>query len=214
MKKEPLIKTIIRRIKKRVSTKMILILIVTLSVNSFAWFIYANKVQGGVEARVKAWNVTFQLDEGEITEYITIDVDELYPGKSFSKTLTIYNNGDTDADLSYQISSITLFGTTVSYTEAQNADVSNLLSSIQSNYPFTITPTFSSNILAAHTNETFNISINWPYESGDDARDTDWGSRAYTYSNAHPGLPSMVMEIKIIATQRNISQAPTPEPTP
>lgn len=212
MKTEPLIKTILRRIKKRVSAKMILILIVTLSVNSFAWFIYANKVQGGVEARVKAWNVTFQLDDGEITEYITIDVDELYPGKSFSKTLTIYNNGDTDADLSYQISSITLFGTTTSYTEAQNANVSDLLASIQSNYPFTITPTFSANVLAAHSSETFSISINWPYESGNDARDTDWGGRAYTYSNAHPGLPSMVMEIKIIATQ--VNEAQTQEPTP
>lgn len=205
MKQEPLIKTIFRRIKKRVSAKMILILIVTLSVNSFAWFIYANKVQGGVEARVKAWNVTFELDDGEITEYITIDVDELYPGKSFSKSLTIYNNGDTDADLSFEISSITLFGTTTTYTEAQNANIDTLLTSIQSNYPFTITPSFSSNILAAHSHETFNISINWPYESGNDARDTEWGSRAYTYSNSHPGLPSMVMEIKIAATQRNLS---------
>ena len=105
MKQESLIKTILRRIKKRVSAKTLIILIITLSANSFAWFIYANKVQGGVEARVKAWNVTFSLDDGEITEYITIDVDELYPGKSFSKSLTIYNNGDTDADLSFQINS-------------------------------------------------------------------------------------------------------------
>lgn len=208
MKQEPLIKTIIRRIKKRVSGKMIVILIVTLSVNSFAWFIYANKVQGGVEARVKAWNVTFELDEGEITEYITIDVDELYPGKSFSKSLTIYNNGDTDADLSFQISSITLFGVETTYTEAQNANVNNLLSSIQSDFPFTITPAFSSSTLAAHSNETFNISVVWPYESGNDARDTEWGGRAYTYSNAHPGLPSLVMQIKIIATQKNLTQEP------
>ena len=210
MKQEPLIKTIIKRIKKRVSGKMILILIVTLSVNTFAWFIYANKVEGGIEARVKAWNVTFELDEGQITEYITIDVDELYPGKSFSKTLTIYNNGDTDADLSYQINSITLFGTTTTYTEAQNANISSLLANIQSNLPFTLTPSFSSSVLPAHSDETFSISIVWPYESGNDARDTDWGGRAYTYANAHPGLPSLVMEIKIIATQRVVNPSPTP----
>lgn len=203
MKQESLIKTILRRIKKRVSAKTLIILIITLSANSFAWFIYANKVQGGVEARVKAWNVTFSLDDGEITEYITIDVDELYPGKSFSKSLTIYNNGDTDADLSFQINSITLFGSTIQYTEAQNANINTLLTNIQSNWPFTLTPVFSSNILEAHDSETFNISINWPYESGNDARDTEWGARAYTYSSQHPGVPSLVIEIKIVATQRN-----------
>lgn len=205
MKQESLIKTIFKRIRKRVSAKMIIILIVTLSANSFAWFIYANKVQGGIEAKVKAWNVTFKLDEGEITEYITIDVDELYPGKSFSKSITIYNNGDTDADLSYQISSITLFGIKNQYNESQNENINNLLSNIQRDFPFTITPGFSNPILAAHSSESFDISINWPYESGNDARDTEWGSRAYTYSNEHPNSSSLVMEIKIIATQRNLA---------
>lgn len=204
MKQEPLIKTIIRRFKKRVSAKTLLILIVTLSVNSFAWFIYANKVQSGVEATVKAWNITFELDSGQITEYVTIDVDELYPGKSFSKDITIYNRGDTDADLSYEISSITLFGVTTSYTEAQNANPSSLLSTIQSNYPFTFTPSFSNSVLAANSDEVFNVSINWPYESGNDARDTRWGEQAYDYASSNPNLPSMKIELKIIATQRRV----------
>ena len=212
MEKEPLIKTIFRRLKKRISGKTLLILIVTLSANTFAWFIYANKVQSGIEATVKAWNITFELDSGQITEYITIDVDELYPGKSFSKDITIYNRGDTDADLSYQISSISLFGTTTTYTEAQNANPTSLLATIQANYPFTISPTFSSAILAANSDETFTISIVWPYESGNDARDTSWGGQAYTYHSTHPNVPSMVMQIKIIATQRQITPTPTPTP--
>lgn len=202
MKQEPLIKTIIRRLKKRVSAKTLIILIVTLSVNSFAWFIYANKVSSGIEATVKAWNVTFELDDGEITEYITIDVDELYPGKSFSKSITIYNNGDTDADLSYEISSIKVFGATNTYTSEQNENISSLLATIQNDFPFTLTPSFSSAVLASRSHETFNISINWPYESGNDARDTDWGQRAYTYSQTYPNLPSLQIQIKIIAAQR------------
>lgn len=202
MKQEPLIKTIFRRIKKRISAKTLIILIVTLSVNSFAWFIYANKVESGIEARVKAWNVMFKVDDSEVTEYITVDVDELYPGKSFTKDITIYNQGDTDAELSYQIASITLFGITNTYNESDNANISNLLRNIQMDFPFTLTPSFSSTDLQAHSSQTFNISINWPYESGNDSRDTEWGERAYTYAKDHPTLPSMKIELKIIATQK------------
>ena len=212
MKQEPLIKTIFRRLKKRISGKTLLILIVTLSANTFAWFIYANKVQTGVEATIKAWNITFELDSGQITEYITINVDELYPGKTFSKNIVIYNRGDTDADLSYQISSITLFGTTTTYTEAQNANPASLLASIQANYPFTISLAFSDAVLSAGSNETFTVGINWPYESGNDARDTSWGGQAYTYHSSNPNSPSMQMQIKIIATQRQVTPTPTPQP--
>lgn len=202
MKQEPLIKTIIRRLRKRLSAKTLLILIVTLSVNSFAWFIYATRVSSGIEATVKAWNVTFELDNGQITEYITIDVDDLYPGKSFSKSITIYNNGDTDADLSYEISSIKIFGVTNTYTAAQNQNINTLLATINNDFPFTLTPSFSSAIVNAGAHETFTVSINWPYESGNDARDTDWGQRAYTYAQNNPNLPSLQIQLKIIATQR------------
>ncbi len=212
MKQEPLIKTILRRLKKRVSAKMLLILIVTLSANSFAWFIYANRVSSGVQATVKAWNITFEVDEGEITEYITIDVDELYPGKSFTKDITISNNGDTDADLSYEIKSVTLFGVTTTYTDADNANVATLIANIQQNYPFTITPTFSSSVLAAHGTATFNVSINWPYESGEDAKDTQWGANAYTYAQAHPNTPSLQMQLMIKATQKRVTTTTTTAP--
>ena len=202
MEKEPLIKTIFKRIKKRISAKTLIILIVTLSANTFAWFIYANKVGSGIEATVKAWNVTFKLDDGEITEYVTIDVDELYPGKTFSEDITIYNEGDTDADLSYEISSIKVFVVENQFNESQNADVNNLLANIQADYPFTITPSFSSTTLEAKSHETFTVAINWPYESGNDARDTQWGHTAYTYNQAHPSEPSIELELKIIATQK------------
>ena len=147
MKQEPLVKTIFKRLKKKVSGKMIIILIVTLSVNTFAWFIYANKVEGGIEARIKAWNISFEVDNNEITEYIHIDVDELYPGKTFTKDITIYNRGDTDANLSFEITAVTLFGVRTTYTTAQNQNISTLLATIQQDYPFTITPSFSNSLL-------------------------------------------------------------------
>ncbi len=213
MKKEPLIKTIIRRLKKRVSLRTMLILIITLSANAFAWFVYTNKVSGGVEATVRAWNIRFEVDQGEVVDYVTIDVDELYPGKTFSKVITITNGGDSDAELTYEIVSVTLFGTQISYTSAQNQNPAALLSSIQSNYPFTITANFSDNIVEAGASETFNFGINWPFESGNDARDTQWGADAYTYSNTHPGSPHLEMEFKISAAQRNpATPTPTPEP--
>lgn len=214
MKKEPLIKTIFRRLKKRVSARTLLILIITLSLNTFAWFVYSNIVSSGVEATVRAWNIRFEVDQGEITEYVTIDVDELYPGKTFSKSVTITNGGDSAADLSYQIVSVTLFGTQISYTAAQNQNPTSLLNTIQSNYPFTITADFSNSTVQAGTSETFDFAINWPFEGGNDARDTQWGAEAYTYSNTHPGLPHFEMEFKITAAQSAPTQASEPEPEP
>ena len=213
MKNEPLIKTIIRRIKKRVSGRTLLILIITLSANTFAWFVYSNIVSSGVEATVRAWNIRFEVDQGEITEYVTIDVDELYPGKTFSKSINITNGGDSAADLTYQIVSITKFGTQITYTAAQNQNPATLLSNIQSTLPFTITAGFSNTTVAAGSSETFDFGINWPYESGNDTRDTQWGSDAYTYSNTHPGSPHFQMEFKISAVQ-SVAPAPTPEPEP
>ncbi len=201
MERESLIKTIFRRLKKRVSPKMLIILIITLSVNTFAWFIYANKVEGGIEARIKAWNISFQVDGGDISESVTIDVDQLYPGRSFSKDVTIYNSGDTDAELAYEISSMTIFGITNRFNETDNLNVNTLLANIQQDYPFIITPTFSNTLLRSHSSQTFNFSINWPFESGDDEKDTLWGERAYNYASLHPNDPSMQMTIKILAKQ-------------
>ena len=53
MKEESKLKKIFRVLKKRVKLRTLLFLALALAVNSFAWFIYANKVDSGIGAKVK-----------------------------------------------------------------------------------------------------------------------------------------------------------------
>ena len=102
MKQEPLIKTIFRRIKKRISAKTLIILIVTLSVNSFAWFIYATKIDSSVSVHVRAWNVVFEAGDSEVTDTVNLVVDSIYPGmEDYEYQITAYNRSEVSANLSY-----------------------------------------------------------------------------------------------------------------
>ena len=51
--------------------------------------------------------------------------------------------------------------------------------------------------------ENFTLEVTWPYESGDDATDTEWGIDAYDYKESNPSLPSIAIRVKITITQSN-----------
>ena len=50
-----------------------------------------------------------------------------------------------------------------------------------------------------------NIKFNftWPFESGDDELDTKWGYKAYQYKEENPDSKSIILIIKVTATQVN-----------
>ncbi len=200
--KDSTFKIILNHLKKRVKPKMLLILAITFSLNTFAWFIYANKVEGGIGAKVKAWNVLFEIDGQELSQNIDIVVEDLYPGKHFTKDITVTNKGDTEAELSFEISSVTILGTTSKVEEGGTETSDSLLNSIMNDYPFKIIPSVSNSILAPNTSEKFNLSVNWPFDSGNDELDTLWGDKAYNYTKEHPNTPCIKIEIKINAIQK------------
>ena len=47
----------------------------------------------------------------------------------------------------------------------------------------------------------FSVTIEWPFESGNDELDTLWGSKAYEYYSLNPGAKSVEIEITLIAEQ-------------
>lgn len=47
----------------------------------------------------------------------------------------------------------------------------------------------------------FIITLEWPFESGNDEADTIWGNRAYEYYSLNPGKNSIELKLKLIATQ-------------
>lgn len=191
-------------IRKRVKLSTLLMLIVTFSSSTFAWFIYATKVDSGITAHVKAWNVLFEVGDDEVEENMHFDVSDIYPGMmTYTDSVSVKNKGETHAELSYEIVSYTIFG--VKYEVGNNGILTSddLKQSLLNDYPFKTAITLSSNIISPKSTESFSLVVSWPYESGDDDMDTLWGTKAYDYHELHPDLPSISIELKVVATQKN-----------
>ncbi|MBO5413229.1 MAG: hypothetical protein J6A29_02855, partial [Clostridia bacterium] len=191
---------LIIRIIKTVKLKTLILLIVLLSFNSYAWFIYATKVSSGMNAHITSWNVKFKAGDEDITTNVVFDVDKIYPGmEDQTKTLTAYNEGEMIAQLSYDIKQIRILDTTYTASETlTSAEIEELLA----NYPFKLTFSIdNSNLNAENGSATFIILLTWDFESGDDALDTAWGERAYEYNKNNPNSPSIHAEIEVRATQ-------------
>lgn len=98
---------IIFKIAKKVKLKTVVLLIVLLCFNSYAWFIYATKVSSGLSAHITSWNVSFRAGENEITTNVIFEVDKIYPGmETQTKKITALNTGEMKAILSYEIKKI------------------------------------------------------------------------------------------------------------
>lgn len=193
-------KKIRSKIKRRVRLGMILLAAVIFSFNSVAWFIYSNMVESGIGAKVKAWNVYFEVDGEERTEYIDLNVDSIYPGmQNFHKDIIITNLGDTNANLEYQVLYANVLGD--NYSSTENDDITDEFAEIKEQYPFIIDYEFNKNYIEPDETAAFAIDISWPFESGDDEKDTLWGGRAYDFAELHPSSASISIRIKIKVVQ-------------
>lgn len=187
--------------KRRIRLRTLFLLAITLASNSFAWFVYSTKVSNNITARVKSWNVDFEIGtDSQAEEYIEISIDSLYPGmEDFSKTLKAVNHGESDARISYTVEKALILGDDLLNLGLQNEQIINKLSN---DYPFTIKLNVSNTVVPASGGEAnISIEIIWPYESGNDEEDTYWGNRAYDYHEENSTLPSINVIIKITAYQ-------------
>lgn len=89
-----------QRIKKVIKPKNIIVLIILLTSNTFAWFIYATKVQNEMSAHVGAWDILFESGDSPIVDYINVSIDNMYPGmEDFHYELKAYNKSEVGASL-------------------------------------------------------------------------------------------------------------------
>lgn len=185
---------------KRIKLRNLILLILLLSFNSYAWFIYATKVSTGMSAHISSWNVHFQAGEEEIKTEIMLDFDIIYPGMEIqSKTVTAYNTGETLANLSYEIKTIRILDTT--YTTSETLTQEAILSTIDTTCPFDLTFEIdNSNLNSTDGRANFIATISWPME-GNDVLDTEWGELAYEYNKNNPTSPSIHIELVIKAIQ-------------
>lgn len=202
-----------QRIKKVIKPKNIIVLIILLTSNTFAWFIYATKVQNEMSAHVGAWDILFEAGDSPIVDYINVSIDNMYPGmEDFHYELKAYNKSEVGASLTYTLLSADIMGDVYYTKEGRNeaneevteTDLTSeeLIKVLKDNYPFKFDFSVSSSNLDADIGEAFYyIDANWPFESGNDELDTKWGIKASEYKKQHPGKPSIILKIKIYISQ-------------
>ena len=202
-----------KRIKKVIKPKNIIVLIILLTSNTFAWFIYATKVQNEMSAHVGAWDILFEAGDSPIVDYINVSIDNMYPGmEDFHYELKAYNKSEVGASLTYTLLSADIMGDVYYTKEGRNeaneevteTDLTSeeLIKVLKDNYPFKFDFSVSSSNLDADIGEAFYyIDANWPFESGNDELDTKWGIKASEYKKQHPDKPSIILKIKIYISQ-------------
>lgn len=189
------------RILKKIKIKNIIILILLLIFNTYAWFIYATKASSSIDVHISSWNVEFTVGEDETVTNILIEVERVYPGmENFEKNISVRNRGEIKAQLDYDIISLKIMDE--SYTIGENMTSEELENKMKTDYPFKINVIKDDTELRAGTGEgIFSVTVEWPFESGDDELDTVWGNKAYDYYLLNPGEKSIEIEVKLTAKQ-------------
>ncbi len=194
------------KIMKKIKIKNILILVLLLLFNTYAWFIYSTKVNMDITAHVSSWNIEFITDDQVVTTNLLIKIDRIFPGmegeKKFEKIVEVENKGEKSATLSYNIQEVTIMGE--KYTiGGENGKTEEELNQILDGYPFKIKIDIDDEDLKNNKgNGKFIISLVWPFESGNDELDTYWGNKAYEYYSVHPDENSVELKILLNASQK------------
>lgn len=187
---------------KKIKLRHLALLVIILSFNSYAWFVYSTKVSTGMSAHVTSWNVTFQMGEEEIESNLKIDLDRIYPGmETYEKEIVVKNKGEAKASLSYEIESVTILGN--QYLLGDDFTSDKLEEMIKEQYPFKINIiTNNDSVEQTGGNGSFKVKVEWPFESANDELDTYWGQRAYEYYSLHPNTKSLEISIRLMAIQK------------
>ncbi len=209
-----------KKIKEALKIRTVIILLLTLIVNTYAWFIYISTVSTGLNIHVKSWEFEFSMDDK--IDDVVLFAEELYPGMNEVKqTITATNKGETEANLSYTITSIKIFGEDI--LEGKDSVDAEGFKELLKDYPFDIQIKMVSkdgiefdvnNPMQKGDEVQIEFTLNWEYQRGEDTntveendvKDTDIGKKAYDYYNKlngteegeDPGDTSKMSAIEII----------------
>ena len=201
MKKKE-IKIVLNRLRKTLGLKTLFILIVLLSFNTYAWFVFSNHVDTEMGAKVRAWNITFLQNEEDVTQSLTFDINDIYPGMTnYHDEVVITNNGDTNAVVSFEMNSVRILDTT--YTVDANNSSDDILDMLENDFPFKVLIGVNNTIIVHFSSSTFSVDVIWNFEENLDSVDTLWGENAYTYNHTHPNSPSISIDLTIHIDQAN-----------
>lgn len=186
---------------KRVKLSSLILLVIALVANTYAWYIYATKASTGIEVYVTSWNVTFQAGDSESTTNIEINVENICPGmEKWTREIGVTNKGETPAKLEYEINSITILDKT--YTIGTDGVTKEQIAKLIKDFPFKIEILVDQgNIELVDGKGKFTVNVWWDFESGNDELDTKWGQDAYNFKQANPDKSCLHMDVLLKAIQ-------------
>lgn len=204
---------IFKLIRKHLKIKQLLILIVLFSANTYAWFIYSQKVNSSLDVHVRSWKIMFSSSDQTISNNINIVVPNMYPGMdNFNDSILIYNDSEVYSRVFYNILEVNIMGTTYVSREGRikrgeeplqdDLSSSELELLLREEYPFKINIGTSIDVMSPDDEESnFNVSVIWPYEQGNDEEDTYWGMLAYDYMQENNTTTCLEIKIDLIVEQ-------------
>ena len=168
----------------RLNLVSIFFIIVSFSSVTLAWFAYSGLSHVKTDVDIKAWYIEMKQGEEKIVHNTKISLKNVYPGMAtISETVNIKNLGDSDANVRYAIVSARVLD-----NENDNYVVDDIITSgyvediLSHNYPFHINMNLSKNyVLSKGLDTTFEVSVSWPLDSGDNESDSLWGMNAYNF---------------------------------
>ncbi len=216
-----------KKIKKELKIRTILMLIIALLVNTYAWFIYVSIVITSVNIHVKSWD--FEISVADQSQNFDFIVEQVYPGMpTAKKEIVAKNNGETEAVLTCEINKIRIFDEEYdTETEYEMPDGSrkkytseDLLQKLLNDYPFKVKVFFNDEqyttnkeyplIYGDITKITF--QVDWDYETGNvsengvadgDEEDTYYGMKSYEYmQNQEDGKYGIQVGLVVKAVQK------------
>lgn len=221
-----------RASNKSMPVRIILLLAfcVIFIVTTYAWFSTQKDVKfEGLKGYTTPWYVAYYInsDEEETFEQVaTLTVDELYPGMPTHEDIVhIYNMGTASTQISYELTSVKIFGVEVLENLKSNQEISqngNTTSvfSKDTDYPFNVSYTYDKDYLRGtyvddettpSAMATFEFNVDWSYRKGEtqeeltarDILDTKFGKDAYKYYQDGNGSNTAV-EIKVRISSKMI----------
>ena len=149
-------------LKSDLKIKTVIILVMTLLVNTYAWFIYVDTVSTKLQMHIKGWN--FNMTNVDPDNEFLFQVEEVYPGMDpSSKTMTAQNLGETHSTVRCEFEQIRVFddvyrvGQTYTKPDGSTAEyTSDDLFDLLNSYPFKTTIYFECN--SSKRNKTYNSS--------------------------------------------------------
>ena len=217
-----------RRIKNKIRLRTIILLIITLMTNTYAWFLYATTVSVNLTAHVDAWHIQFEVNNTAIQQEVNFEIQNAYPGMAnTTKIIDVRNIGEKKADLTYKIKSIRIFNTLYVSSDSmangqqapQGATVlteQQLRNKLLNDYPFTFTTQISQNTINVGSTGRVTLTFHWDYEEQiqdqnninntyvntvRDVLDTTYGLQASQFYSNNPNTPAIQIVVAICATQ-------------